>query len=213
MIIDGQTMGANGSDARASASAISSDFNTFLRMLTVQMQNQNPLNPMEASDFAVQLATFSQVEQQVRANDLLGGLSQQIAELGMSQLASWIGLEARVAAPIALSGTPTELAFQVEPTADSAAILVRNMSGTVVQRLPVTREQTSLNWAADGLPQGSYQLEVESYFQGTKIASGPVEHYAKVREASSSQGGVTLTLASGTSLAAASVASFRAPKD
>ena len=50
---------------------ISSDFETFLRMLTVQMQNQDPLNPIQSSDFAVQLATFSGVEQQVRTNDLL----------------------------------------------------------------------------------------------------------------------------------------------
>lgn len=35
------------------------DFNTFLRMLTVQMQNQDPLNPIDSTDYAVQLATFS----------------------------------------------------------------------------------------------------------------------------------------------------------
>ena len=44
---------------------ISSDFQTFLTMLTTQLQNQDPLNPVESSDFAVQLATFSGVEQQV----------------------------------------------------------------------------------------------------------------------------------------------------
>jgi flagellar basal-body rod modification protein FlgD len=55
--------------------AISSDFNTFLRMLTVQMQNQDPLDPIDSADFAVQLATFSGVEQQVRTNELLGQLS------------------------------------------------------------------------------------------------------------------------------------------
>ena len=39
----------------------SSDYETFLKMLTVQMQNQDPLNPVESSDFAAQLATFSSV--------------------------------------------------------------------------------------------------------------------------------------------------------
>ena len=41
------------------------DFETFLKMLTTQIRNQDPLNPMEGSEFAVQLATFSGVEQQV----------------------------------------------------------------------------------------------------------------------------------------------------
>jgi flagellar basal-body rod modification protein FlgD len=56
----------NGSGAK-----ISSDFETFLKMLTVQMQNQDPLNPVDSSDYATQLATFSGVEQQVQTNDLL----------------------------------------------------------------------------------------------------------------------------------------------
>ena len=93
----------SGSSFRAAASAgaptmISSDFQTFLRMMTAQMQNQDPLNPMEASDFAVQLATFSGVEQQVRSNDLLAGLSDQMSLMGVSQLAGWVGMEARTGA-------------------------------------------------------------------------------------------------------------------
>ena len=41
---------------------ISSDFNTFLKMLTTQLKNQDPLNPMDNSEYAAQLATFSGVE-------------------------------------------------------------------------------------------------------------------------------------------------------
>ena len=58
-----------GSGAGAGAPAASfsgGDFQTFLKMLTTQIKNQDPLNPMEGSDFAVQLATFSGVEQQVQ---------------------------------------------------------------------------------------------------------------------------------------------------
>lgn len=77
--------------------AINSDFETFLIMLTTQMQNQDPLNPIDSSDFAVQLATFSSVEQQVKTNDLLTSLGQQFELMGLSQLAGWVGMEARVA--------------------------------------------------------------------------------------------------------------------
>ena len=65
-----QAQGA-ASAATAETSLIGNDFNTFLVMLTTQLQNQDPLNPIESSDYAVQLATFSGVEQQVRTNQLL----------------------------------------------------------------------------------------------------------------------------------------------
>ena len=46
----------------ANATFATSDFETFLKMLTVQLENQDPLNPMESTEFAVQLATFSGAE-------------------------------------------------------------------------------------------------------------------------------------------------------
>ena len=82
------------------APTISSDFNTFLRMLTVQMQNQDPLNPIDSADYAVQLATFSGVEQQVRTNQLLADMQGKFSQLGMAEMAGWIGKEARSAAPV-----------------------------------------------------------------------------------------------------------------
>lgn len=68
----------------ANATALSSDFETFLKMLTVQMQNQDPLNPIDSTEYAMQLATFSSVEQQVLTNDLLrqmmGGQGAQLLD-------------------------------------------------------------------------------------------------------------------------------------
>ncbi|NNF91122.1 MAG: flagellar hook assembly protein FlgD, partial [Boseongicola sp.] len=95
---------------REGSSALSSDFETFLLMLTTQMQNQDPLNPIESQDFAVQLATFSGVEQQVLSNELLETLATGMGLSGMSQLAGWVGMEARVTAPAAFDGTPITLA-------------------------------------------------------------------------------------------------------
>ena len=68
-----------------SASVISSDFETFLKMLTAQMENQDPLNPMDSADYAVQLATFSSVEQQVLTNDLLQAMTLQLGSSGMAE--------------------------------------------------------------------------------------------------------------------------------
>jgi len=78
---------------------ISSDFETFLKMLTVQLENQDPLNPVDSADYAVQLATFSGVEQQVQTNDLLKQLATQLGTGSIAQMASWVGMEARTTAP------------------------------------------------------------------------------------------------------------------
>ena len=46
--------------------AVTSDFQTFIQMLTTQAENQDPLNPMDSAEYASQLASFSSVEQQVK---------------------------------------------------------------------------------------------------------------------------------------------------
>lgn len=78
----------------------------FLKMLTAQMKNQT-LNPIDPTDYATQLATFSGVEQQVKTNDLLATLQSTMSLTGMAQMAvSWVGMEARSTAKVAFDGKP-----------------------------------------------------------------------------------------------------------
>lgn len=92
-----QTLRPPESPALSRPSQISSDFNAFLRMLTAQIQNQDPLEPMAASDFAVQLATFANVEQSTQTNSLLRELIAQsqgaVANVGVD----WLGRDLVVA--------------------------------------------------------------------------------------------------------------------
>lgn len=66
-----RTTSTNSPDHTKKAGLTEGDFTTFLTMLATQIKNQDPLNPMDGADFAVQLATFSGVEQQVQTNMLL----------------------------------------------------------------------------------------------------------------------------------------------
>ena len=91
MEINPATQQAAGNAAATASSAspdsvISSDFETFLKMLTTQLQNQDPLDPVKSEDFAVQLATFSGVEQQVLTNDLLESLGAQMSQVARRRL-------------------------------------------------------------------------------------------------------------------------------
>src|SRR6056297_2228087 len=113
------TQSANGAPVTpaGSGSALSSDFETFLKMLTTQMRNQDPLNPVESSDFAVQLATFSTVEQQVLTNDLLTDLGARVGALGLGQVSGWIGMQAVTEGPVIFEGQPVSVTATVSAQA------------------------------------------------------------------------------------------------
>ena len=116
------------------AAKISTDYTTFLKMMTTQLQNQDPMNPTDSSAFAVQLATFSGVEQQVKTNELLASLGSQFGVLGMAQLAGWVGQEARSAAPVAFEGKPVTVSYAADPLADRAVLVVTDSKGNSVGR-------------------------------------------------------------------------------
>ncbi|HIJ55060.1 MAG TPA: flagellar hook assembly protein FlgD [Deltaproteobacteria bacterium] len=63
----------------------------FLKMLVAQMENQDPLNPMEGADFSAQLAQFSQLEQLFNLNDTLEGLAASMESKGQENILDYIG--------------------------------------------------------------------------------------------------------------------------
>ena len=71
-----------------SSSQATVDYSTFLQLLIAQMENQDPLNPMDSSEYVAQLATFSQVEQSIQINTKLDGI---LANSIISQSESLIG--------------------------------------------------------------------------------------------------------------------------
>ena len=193
---------------------ISSDFETFLKMLTVQMQNQDPLNPVDSADYATQLATFSGVEQQVQTNDLLRALSSQMGTGGLSQLAGWVGMQARAAMPARFDGAPITVVPNVQRGADEAQLVVRDAAGTEVQRLAIGINDGPLDWTGvkpDGtmLPAGTYSFETVSVATGAVVATEPSEVYATVTEVQVSGGVNTLVLAGGGTIAASAVTAVR----
>jgi flagellar basal-body rod modification protein FlgD len=209
------TSAAPASTARTKA--LTSDFETFLKMLTVQMKNQDPLNPMEATDFAVQLATFSGVEQQVKTNDLLTRLADGLGNSGMADLAGWIGKEVRSAGNARFDGVPLTLYPEAAglQAGESAFLVVRDEDGDPVARYPVAALDEPLIWAGaapDGtpMPTGLYGFGIE-VMNGNQIARNlPVEHYARVSEVRSGTDGPVIVTDAGVSLSAAAVTGVRA---
>jgi len=202
--------------AKTAATGITSDYNTFLKMLTTQMQNQDPLNPIDSADYAVQLATFSGVEQQSRTNQLLERLNGQFGMMGMAQLATWVGQEARAAVPVWLDETAVTLSPEPAKTADRAVLVVRDATGQLVSREDMPASTDPYQWLGadakgDPLPRGLYSLSLESYAGEQLIATTPVQSYARIIEAQTGPKGTTLLLAGGVEVAASDVTALRVP--
>lgn len=212
-IIASSQPAANAPARSAKTAAISSDFETFLKMLTVQMQNQDPLNPADASDFAVQLATFSTVEQQVRTNEILTSLGAQLS--GMGQLSGWVGMMARAQMPVSFDGTPVSLSFETPAGTDLARLVVRDMSGAIVQQMDAPTDGGEIIWnglGEDGrLPSGLYRVEVDAFQGDVLLASRSVETTARIVEARHGEDGPILIMENGQQISAEEVKGLRAP--
>jgi flagellar basal-body rod modification protein FlgD len=196
---------------------ISSDFTTFLKMLTTQMQNQDPLDPMDSTDFAVQLATFSGVEQQVKTNDILQGVKDQLGAMSMSDLAGWVGMEARAVAPAWFSGSPVTLQPNPASGAEQTYVVVKDDQGNVVDREQIPVSDQSVTWAGvtatgDPYPPGLYSFYLESDSQGQVLSLDQMPVYNEVVEARSENGDTILVLSGGTEVSAADVDALRAPQ-
>lgn len=195
-----------------------SDYSTFLTMLTAQIKNQDPLNPMSSDNFASQLATFSAVEQQTQTNALLTQQLAQNTQTSMAQMASWVGKEVRVAAPVEFDGTtPIILSPNPAEYADRTVLVVLNDQGNEVSRTQIPVGSADYEWlglddAGDPLPPGIYDLSLESY-QGEKLmGTTGIEHFGIVNEIRSTGYGISALLNGGVEVSTALITALRQPR-
>ena len=193
---------------------LSSDFETFLKMLTVQMQNQDPLNPVDSSEYAVQLATFSSVEQQVLTNDLLEGIQALMSTSGMAQLSAWIGREVLSEAGAHFSGDPISVHAKSHSMADTAQLVIRDAFDREVQRLPLDAKESAFHWrgvypSGAAFPHGFYRFEVESFASGNMIDVTAAGSYGRVVEARSGPAGPVVVLQGNIEVPSAAVQAVR----
>ena len=205
-------------ETKETAPAITSDFQTFLTMLTTQMENQDPLNPIESTDFAVQLATFSGVEQQVRTNDLLAAIQGQLGAGGMSQYAGWVGMEVQAVASASFEGEPITIFPDPASGAERTMVVVRDAStGEDVDYFEIPVSDDPVLW--DGLdgngipyPEGNYTFHLQSIADNVSFSEEQMEVYSEVQELRLVDGETRLILADGSEIAATDASSVRQPE-
>ncbi len=198
----------------SSTSSLASDFQTFLKMLTAQARNQDPLKPIDATEYAAQLAQFAMVEQQVKTNEALAALTDPMSDLNRAGLAGWIGLEVRTTTGTPFSGTPIPLNVTPVAGADQAILVIRDSLGNEIAREDIAPTARDFDWAGlqpDGTPYppDTYTFSVEYLSGGQSIGVRIAETAAHVKEARLVDGTVMLRLADGRTIPASTVIAVR----
>lgn len=196
--------------------SLNSDYETFLQMLTVQMTNQDPLDPVDSADYAVQLATFASVEQQVLTNDLLTAVQAQLTTMGITQLAGWVGMDAQALAPGFFDGESIEVATYPDSLADQVELVVHDEDGNEVYRQAIETGQQNIEWdgtSNDGtvLPEGLYTFSTESFADGLSLGEQTADVYSRIVEARAADGGIVLVLEGGAIVNSSDIAALRNP--
>lgn len=159
------------SEATNSRTRLSDNYDTFLVLLTAQLQNQDPLAPMDSTQFTQQLVQFSQVEQQIRTNEQLEGLVGQYQAASAGAALSYLGKDAIIEADETyLAGGEANWAYRLPEAATSMTITVKDAQGrTIYETTTAARgagehlfkwdgKKTDGTTAADGV----YTIEVEA---------------------------------------------------
>jgi len=116
-----------------SAATLSSNFDTFLTILTAQIQNQDPLEPMDSTQFTDQLVQFSGVEQQIAVNTKLETLINATNSSAGASLSGYLGQEAEIdSAGAQFTGDAIKWRYELPSDATSTTVTVTDASGKVL---------------------------------------------------------------------------------
>jgi flagellar basal-body rod modification protein FlgD len=159
---------------------LSGNLNTFLTLLTTQLQNQDPLSPMDSTQFTQQLVEYSQVEQQINTNSNLQNLiSLQQSGAGAAAV-GYLGKEVTITnGNAALTNSSATWNYTLGASAASATLSITNASGQVVYNGsgPTSAGNNAFTWNGQDnngnqLPDGTYTLAVNAVgSNGAQITS------------------------------------------
>lgn len=163
MSIDSVTSTAVTATSDGSLSQLSQDYETFLNLLVAQVQNQDPLEPMDATQFVSQIATLTQVEQSVALNGQLEDLRSALAVNASLSEANLIGRTVTVPSDtvrLSTAGEPVGFSYELQGDATSVSVMIKDTNGNLLRQI-------------DGLSGESGRLH-EIVWDGHDSAGNPI---------------------------------------
>jgi flagellar basal-body rod modification protein FlgD len=137
----------------------------FMKLLLAQLKNQDPLKPLDGTDFAVQLAQFSSLEQLSNLNEELKAQSVNQMTLGYAQSVNMIGKQVVAGSgnTVTANGQSAEINYSLDKDAESVVISVLDQNGKLIKSWEETAKKEGLNkatWECSGAEAGDYTFQV-----------------------------------------------------
>jgi flagellar basal-body rod modification protein FlgD len=183
-----KTAAPTGTGAASGRSSIANNFDQFLLLLTTQLKNQSPLDPLDTNQFTQQLVQFASVEQQLRTNDTLKAMLTNAQASTVSNAASFVGMQ------VTADGAATKLTdgnaawtLTAPKAVAKAVITIKDREGNVVATTTKALAAGSQSFAWDGrtssgqkAPDGEYQLTATGQDSGGATVSVKTEVSGRV---------------------------------
>jgi flagellar basal-body rod modification protein FlgD len=168
MEVNNTTSSTSQASNSSSLAKLSSDLDNFLTILTTQLQYQDPLSPMDSSEFTNQLVQFASVEQQIQSNRNLESLISLQQTSIMVGAVSYIGKEVEVTGQTtALKDGQAKFIYSMPEEASAAVLAVYDENGTQVAFTQAERSTGRHEFVWDGkdskgatMPDGNYTIQI-----------------------------------------------------
>ncbi|WP_029139944.1 flagellar hook assembly protein FlgD [Citromicrobium sp. JLT1363] len=192
---------SQGADGSSKAGAeLNANFDMFLKLLTTQMQNQDPLDPMDTSQYTQQLVQYSQVEQSIQQTSTLKDILASLSTQDLAQSANFLGKRVELdSATAGLSDRqPAQWQWQAERPIQTLSATITDAQGRVVE----TRELDPASmgsFAWDGslgngrtAAAGSYTLSLGALDAAGQNVPVTIRSTGVIDEVATRDGAVTL---------------------
>lgn len=183
-VVSGTTTNNSTSKPNSSSNdttTIASNFQTFLTLLTTQLQNQNPLSPLDTNQFTAQLVQFAGVEQQLKQNEQLTSLINLEKTAQSTQALAYVGNN------VAVDGSTQDFNGSAtwnlnSPAAATATITISTAAGSTAYtgQFSLTNGKASFVWDGKGndgtqYPAGAYKMTATYKDSAGKDVAIPTE--------------------------------------
>jgi len=176
----GSSAAAATASGKTASKGIAENFDSFLLLLTTQLKNQSPLDPLDTNQFTQQLVQFASVEQQLKSNATLSALLTTVKASTTSNAASFIAMQVTAdGATTRLSNGSAKWMLNAARNASQAAITIRDKNGGVVATRTGALAAGTQAFTWDGktstgttAPDGDYTITVaalDSSGQGVSV--------------------------------------------
>lgn len=170
MQIDPKSVLANLGQAAESQTTIAENFDAFLNLLTTQLQNQNPLEPLDTNEFTAQLVQFTSVEQSIQTNKNLEQLVALSVTNAFTSAVDYIGKTVVAAGDTAqLTGGAATWNYELSAPSSETTITVYNSAGIPVHTDVRTANSGNNTFVWNGqledgtpAPEGTYTISIDA---------------------------------------------------